>query len=75
MSVSLTPYAFEHRGQTVWEPVGLFEAVPYNLFAAGVRKIAFEPGLSEEEPRALCEVMLLDPNHDHAKPEDDVAAL
>ncbi|MBK8254037.1 MAG: protein kinase [Polyangiaceae bacterium] len=71
--VQLTPYAFEHRSQNIWEPVGLFEAVPYNMFAAGVRKIAFEPGTTEEELRALAEVMLLDPNRD-LLPEDDVAA-
>ena len=71
--VSLTPYALEHRGQTVWEPVGLFEAVPYNLFAAGVRKIAFEPGTTEEELLALCEILLVDPNRD-LLPEDDMAA-
>ena len=71
--VSLTPYAFEHRGQMIWEPFGLFEAVPYNLFAAGVRKIVFEPGLTEDELRALCEIMLIDPNRD-LLPEDDMAA-
>jgi predicted Ser/Thr protein kinase len=71
--VSLTPYAMEHRSQTVWEPVGLFEVVPYNLFAAGVRKIAFEPGTTEEELLALCEILLVDPNRD-LLPEDDMAA-
>ena len=71
--VSLTPYAMEHRGQPVWEPVGLFDAVPYNLFAAGVRKIAFEQGTTEEELRMFCEILLLDPNRD-LLPEDDMAA-
>ncbi len=71
--VTLTPYAMEHRGQPVWEPVGLFDAVPYNLFAAGVRKIAFEQGTTEEELRLLCEILLLDPNRD-LLPEDDMAA-
>jgi len=71
--VTLTPYALEHRSQPVWEPVGLFDAVPYNLFAAGVRKIAFEPGTTEDELRMLCEILLLDPNRD-LLPEDDLAA-
>ncbi|MFO0589672.1 MAG: serine/threonine-protein kinase [Polyangiaceae bacterium] len=71
--VSLTPYAMEHRTQPVWEPVGLFDAVPYNLFAAGVRKVAFEQGTTEEELRAFCEILLLDPNRD-LLPEDDMAA-
>ncbi len=71
--VSLTPYAFEHRGQIIWEPFGLFESVPYHLFAAGVRKIAFEQGTTEEELRALCEILLIDPHRD-LLPEDDMAS-
>ncbi len=71
--VTLAPYAFEHRGQTIWEPVGLFDAVPYHLFAAGVRRITFETGITADELRSLCEVLLLDPNRD-LLPEDDMAA-
>ena len=69
----LSPYAFTHRGQTVWEPTAPLDAVPYHLFAAGIRKIRLSPGFSEEELRSMCEVMLLDPTTDLA-PEDDVAA-
>jgi serine/threonine protein kinase len=69
----LTPYAFEHRGQVIWEPGAPLDAVPYNLFAAGIRKMYLEPGFSEEELRAVCEVMMIDPAVDLA-PEDDVAA-
>src|SRR6185437_6922304 len=70
---SLSPYAFVHRSQTVWEPTAPLDVVPYNLFAAGIRRIYLSPGFSEEELRALCEVMMLDPAVDLA-PEDDVAA-
>ncbi|MEO5729298.1 MAG: serine/threonine-protein kinase [Byssovorax sp.] len=69
----LSPYSFTHRGQTIWEPAAPLDAVPYHLFAAGIRKIALTPGFSEEELRAMCEIMLLDPATDLA-PEDDVAA-
>ncbi|MFO0763167.1 MAG: serine/threonine-protein kinase [Byssovorax sp.] len=69
----LSPYAFNHRSQTVWEPTAPLDAVPYHLFAAGVRKIQISPGFSEDELRALCEIMLIDPTTDLA-PEDDVAA-
>ncbi len=69
----LKPYAFLHRGQTVWEPEPPLDAVPYHLFAAGIRRIELTPGFSEEEMQNLCEVMLLDPAVDLA-PEDDVAA-
>ncbi|HVY46143.1 MAG TPA: hypothetical protein VHB21_09700, partial [Minicystis sp.] len=71
--VKLTPYAFTHRGPIVWEPSAPLDAVPYNLFAAGLRKISITPGFAEEELRALVGVMMLDPSSDLA-PEDDVAA-
>jgi predicted Ser/Thr protein kinase len=69
----LSPYSFVHRGQTVWEPTAPLDAVPYNLFAAGIRKLEVSVGFSEDELRSLCEVMMLDPAVDLA-PEDDVAA-
>ncbi|WP_437600823.1 protein kinase [Sorangium sp. So ce590] len=70
---ALTPYAFEHRRRTVWEPPHPLDLVPYNLFAAGVRRVQLLPGITEEELRSFCEVLLLDPLRDLA-PEDDVAA-
>jgi eukaryotic-like serine/threonine-protein kinase len=69
----LTPYAFEHRSQVIWEPTAPLDSVPYNLFAAGIRKMYLEPGFSEDEMRAFCEVMMIDPAVDLA-PEDDIAA-
>ena len=69
----LTPYAFEHRGRTAWEPSHPLDLVPYNLFAAGVRRLQLLAGITEEELRSLAEVMLLDPMRD-LLPEDDVAA-
>jgi serine/threonine protein kinase len=69
----LSPYCFEHRGQTIWEPTAPLDVVPYNLFAAGIRKLHLSPGFGEDELRSLCEVMMLDPAVDLA-PEDDVAA-
>jgi serine/threonine protein kinase len=69
----LSPYAFTHRGKTVWEPTPPLDAVPYHLFAAGIRRIQVTPGFSEDELRELCGVMLIDPATDLA-PEDDVAA-
>jgi len=69
----LSPYSFQHRGQTVWEPTAPLDAVPYNLFAAGIRKLEVSVGFTEDELRSLCEVMTLDPATDLA-PEDDVAA-
>ena len=70
---TLSPYSFVHRSQTIWEPTAPLDAVSYNLFAAGLRKMYLSPGFSEDELRSLCEVMMLDPAVDLA-PEDDVAA-
>jgi serine/threonine protein kinase len=71
--VTLSPYAMEHRGQTIWEPIPPLDSVPYNLFAAGVRRISFLPGITEEQIQSLCEVAMIDPVRD-LSPEDDVAA-
>ncbi len=70
---SLLPYSFTHRTQTVWEPPAPFDAVPYNLFAAGIRSFRIQPGVTEQELRGLCEVFLIDPARD-LTPEDDVAS-
>ncbi|NUO50932.1 MAG: serine/threonine protein kinase [Polyangiaceae bacterium] len=70
---SLLPYSFTHRQQTVWEPAPPFDVVPYNLFAAGIRTFRITPGVTEQELRGLCEVLLLDPARD-LTPEDDVAS-
>ncbi|MGK4007292.1 protein kinase [Sorangium sp. So ce1036] len=70
---TLSPYAFEHRRRTVWEPSHPLDLVPYNLFAAGLRRVQLLPGITKEELRSFCEVLLLDPLRD-LTPEDDVVA-
>ena len=47
-----------------WEPAPPLDAVPYNLFAAGVRRIHFVLGVTEEELKGLCEVAMIDPVRD-----------
>jgi predicted Ser/Thr protein kinase len=69
----LLPYSFVHRTQTVWEPTPPFDVVPYNLFAAGIRSFRVSQGVTEDELRSFCEVLMLDPVRD-LTPEDDVAA-
>src|SRR5262249_55345668 len=69
----LTPYAFVHGGRTVWEPAHPFDAIPYHLYAAGVRRVRLNQGIAEDELRQLVEVFLMDPVRDLA-PEDDLAA-
>ncbi len=68
----LLPYSFQHRKQTVWEPSAPFDTVPYHLFAAGIRSFRIQPGVTEQEVRGFCEVLMIDPYRD-LTPEDDVA--
>lgn len=70
---TLRPYSFMSLGQTVWEPVAPFDAIPYNLFACGIRSLRVEAGVTFEELRELFALFLLDPGRD-LPPEDDLAA-
>jgi eukaryotic-like serine/threonine-protein kinase len=73
LSFSLRPYSFLVFGHTVWEPGPPFDAIPYNLFAAGMRNLKIEPGLSLDELRDFFTLLLVDPGRD-LPPEDDIAA-
>jgi hypothetical protein len=70
---TLRPYSFMTLGHTCWEPGAPFDAIPYNLFACGVRTLGIEPGISLDELRELFGLFLLDPGRD-LPPEDDLAA-
>jgi serine/threonine protein kinase len=70
---TLRPYSFMTLGHTVWEPGAPFDAVPYNLFACGIRKMSIEPGVTLDELRDLFALWLCDPGRD-LPPEDDLAA-
>jgi serine/threonine protein kinase len=69
---TLTPYSFIHRSQTIWEPPAPYDIAPYNLFASGTRAVSIHQGITAEDLRGLCEVMLLDNSEEGV--EDDVAA-
>lgn len=70
---TLRPYSFMTLGHTVWEPSAPYDAVPYNLFACGMRTLRVEQGVTFEELRELFALLLLDPGRD-LPPEDDLAA-
>lgn len=70
---TLRPYSFMTLGQTVWEPGPPFDAIPYNLFACGMRTLDIKPGVTIEELRELFALFLVDPGRD-LPPEDDLAA-
>jgi hypothetical protein len=70
---SIRPYSMMAGSQTIWEPGPPFDAIPYNLFACGIRRMRMAPGLTLEELRETLSLMLLDPGRD-LPPEDDLAA-
>jgi hypothetical protein len=70
---TIRPYSFMRLGHAVWEPGPPFDAIPYNLFACGVRTLKMVPGLLYEEFRELMALFLLDPGRD-LPPEDDLAS-
>ena len=70
---TLRPYSFMTLGHTVWEPGAPFDAIPYNLFACGIRVLRVDAGVTFEEMRELFGLCLLDPGRD-LPPEDDLAA-
>lgn len=72
-AVSIRPHSFLFLNQTVWEPGPPFDAVPYNLFASGIRTLRLEQGLALDELRDALALMLLEPGRD-LPPEDDLAA-
>jgi hypothetical protein len=70
--VAIRPYCFTWMGQTIWEPAPPFDAVPYNLFACGLRTLRMNRGVALEELREVLALFLLEPGRD-LPPEDDLA--
>jgi serine/threonine-protein kinase len=70
---TIRPYSFMSLGHTVWEPTAPSDAIPYNLFACGMRALRLSKGISFEEMREVFSLFLLDPGRD-LPPEDDLAA-
>jgi serine/threonine protein kinase len=70
---TVRPYSFTSLGHIVWEPGAPWDAIPYNLFACGMRTLKVQPGLGFEEMRELFSLFMLDPGRD-LPPEDDLAA-
>lgn len=70
---AVLPYSFTWAEHTIWEPAAPFDAVPYNLFACGVRGIRLTRGITFDELRSLLSLFLLEPGRD-LPPEDDLAS-
>jgi serine/threonine protein kinase len=71
VALGVRPYSLEAHGNTVWEPGPPFDAIPYNLFASGIRTLRLTRGLTSGELTRLLELLLLDPARD-LPPEDDL---
>ena len=71
IELSLRPYSMLSFGHTAWEPTAPWDAIPYNLFACGMRALRFSPGITHDELRSCLEILLLDPGRD-LPPEDDL---
>jgi len=71
IELGLRPYSMLAFGHTAWEPTAPWDAIPYNLFACGMRALRLLPGLTVEELRSLLEILMLDPGRD-LPPEDDL---
>jgi hypothetical protein len=72
LALSIRPYSLMTLGHSVWEPSSPFDAVPYNLFACGMRTLVIEPGITMDELKSTLTLILLDPARD-LPPEDDLA--
>ena len=70
-ALAIRPYSLLSFGHTAWEPGSPFDAVPYNLFACGMRSLTIDRGITMDELRALLSLLLLDPVRD-LPPEDDL---
>ncbi len=67
------PYSFMVMGHVVWEPSPPYDAIPYNLFACGMRTFHLNVGLTIEEFREVLVLFMIDPGRD-LPPEDDLAS-
>lgn len=68
------PFCFTHGGTSVWEPAAPADLVPYNLSSSGLEEVRFSPGVTDEEVRAFCKAMLIDPA-ESAMDDDIIGAM
>lgn len=71
---TVRPFSFEFRGEAVWQPEAPFDALAYNLFDAGFRRMQLLPGLGDDECRRFLRWLVLDPGDD-LPVEDDLATV
>ena len=71
IDLAVRPYSMLSFGHTAWEPSAPWDAIPYNLFACGMRALRITQGVTQDELRSMLGLMMLDPGRD-LPPEDDI---
>jgi serine/threonine protein kinase len=71
---NVSPYAFVTGDEVLWEPKAPLDAIPYRLFADGVRSLGISRGLEANELETLVQIWTRDPAREIA-PEDDLVTL
>jgi serine/threonine protein kinase len=59
LSWTVHPFCFTTQGETIWEPSAPFDGIPYTLSAAGVEEIGWQPGITEQELRIFCSLLMV----------------
>jgi serine/threonine protein kinase len=68
--------AFLFESEPVWAPDRVpFDRIPHQLFADGIRKVQFKPGISEAELRDFLAIMLRDVSTLFGTEDDSLTAL
>ena len=68
--------AFTFEGEPVWAPDRMpFDRIPHQLFADGIRKVQFKPGLTEQELRDFLAILLRDVSTLFGGEDDSLTAL
>jgi serine/threonine protein kinase len=75
LSWETQPYCFTRGGEPVYEPDPPADVIPYNLYVSGVKGIAVQPGVTEEELHTFCYIITLDPTQDIGGGVDIAGAL
>jgi len=72
----VTAGAFVFDGVPVWEPERVpFDRIPHQLFADGIRKVQFKPGLTEQELSDFIAILMRDISNVFSAEDDSVTAL
>ncbi len=67
---------FVFEKEPIWKPDRVpFDRIPHQLFADGIRKVQFKPGMTEEELRDFIAILLRDVSTMFEVDDDSVTAL